>query len=356
MTSRQAGKRISELSRRRKPSGPRPSVQGKRQAPPTPAEKRRMTQLVICAAVFVLLVGVKLLLPGKLDRVRESVSGVMDRNMDVTEVFSAVGRAISGERSVQDSLGDVYQAVFHPAEAVETAAPADGAADPSAAMESLRAFADGTGSADGWLPDDGESTSGGAGADTSASAKILNVGGEPETASPGGTGTADQGSGGPSQTEHLELSYVTYSGENLPDNVSMEQAVLGFDYCTPVCGTLTSGFGYRIHPIEGEEDFHHGVDIAADTGTAILCFADGTVTAVGESSSYGKYCIIRHNNGFSTLYAHCSKVTASSGVPVKEGQKIAEVGETGMATGPHLHFELHEEGVYLNPIYYVTLV
>ncbi len=149
MTSRQAGKRISELSRRRKPSGPRPSVQGKRQAPPTPAEKRRMTQLVICAAVFVLLVGVKLLLPGKLDRVRESVSGVMDRNMDVTEVFSAVGRAISGERSVQDSLGDVYQAVFHPAEAVETAAPADGAADPSAAMESLRAFADGTGSADG---------------------------------------------------------------------------------------------------------------------------------------------------------------------------------------------------------------
>ena len=80
------------------------------------------------------------------------------------------------------------------------------------------------------------------------------------------------------------------------------------------------------------------------------------VTAVGESSSYGKYCIVRHDNGFSTLYAHCSKVTASSGASVKEGQKIAEVGETGMATGPHLHFELHEEGVYLNPIYYVTLV
>ena len=116
----------------------------------------------------------------------------------------------------------------------------------------------------------------------------------------------------------------------------------------------SSGFGYRIHPVEGEEDFHHGVDIAADTGTAILCFADGTVTAVGESSSYGKYCIVRHDNGFSTLYAHCSKVTASSGASVKEGQKIAEVGETGMATGPHLHFELHEEGVYLNPIYYVT--
>ena len=147
---------------------------------------------------------------------------------------------------------------------------------------------------------------------------------------------------------------MLYSDKNLPENVSLEQAILDFDYCTPVSGTLSSGFGYRNHPIEGEERFHYGVDLAADTGTEVGCFADGVVTAVGESSSYGKYCIVRHDNGFSTLYAHCSKVTASSGASVKEGQKIAEVGETGMATGPHLHFELHEEGVYLNPIYYVT--
>ena len=76
--------------------------------------------------------------------------------------------------------------------------------------------------------------------------------------------------------------------------------------------------------------------------------------AVGESSSYGKYCIINHEGGYSTLYAHCSRICASSGAAVGKGEKIAEVGETGMATGAHLHFELQKDGVYLNPIYYVS--
>ena len=107
------------------------------------------------------------------------------------------------------------------------------------------------------------------------------------------------------------------------------------------------------HPVEGEERFHYGVDLAANEGTEILCFADGTVTVVGESSSYGKYCMVEHAGGYSTLYAHCSRITVSSGAAVKEGQKIAEVGETGVATGPHLHFELQKNGTYLNPIYYV---
>ena len=133
----------------------------------------------------------------------------------------------------------------------------------------------------------------------------------------------------------------------------MEQAILGFDYCTPVFGTVSSGFGYREHPVEGEERFHYGLDIAADEGTAVECFADGTVKAVGESSSYGKYVIVSHQGGYDTLYAHCSKITVSSGTAVTEGQTIAKVGQTGIATGPHLHFELHRDGVYLNPVYYV---
>ena len=150
------------------------------------------------------------------------------------------------------------------------------------------------------------------------------------------------------------LAYILYSDQNLPGNVSMEQSLLGFDYCTPVFGPLSSNFGYREHPVEGEERFHYGVDIAADTGTNIVCFADGAVTAVGESSSYGKYLIVEHEGGYATLYAHCSRITVSSGEKVKEGAKLAEVGETGIATGPHLHFELHRDSVYLNPIYYVS--
>jgi len=150
------------------------------------------------------------------------------------------------------------------------------------------------------------------------------------------------------------LAYVLYSQENLPDRVSMEQVILGFDYSPPVKGTLSSDFGYREHPVEGEERFHYGVDLAADAGTEVDCFADGTVTAVGESSSYGRYCVVAHEGGYSTLYAHCSRITAGSGTAVSRGQKIAEVGDTGMATGPHLHFELQRDGTYLNPIYYVS--
>ena len=117
-------------------------------------------------------------------------------------------------------------------------------------------------------------------------------------------------------------------------------------------GALSSCFGYRQHPTEGEERFHYGVDLAADSGTAIGCFADGTVTAVGESSSYGKYCTVTHDNGCTTLYAHCSRINASSGQQVALGDPIAEVGETGNATGPHLHFALQKDTVYLDPAYY----
>ena len=86
----------------------------------------------------------------------------------------------------------------------------------------------------------------------------------------------------------------------------------------------------------------------------VSSFADGAVTAVGESSDLGRYVAVAHANGFSTLYAHCTRVTASAGQQVSRGDPIAEVGDTGRATGPHLHFELHRGSTYLNPVYYVT--
>ena len=148
---------------------------------------------------------------------------------------------------------------------------------------------------------------------------------------------------------------VVYDGENTPKQASMFQQVLGFAYADPVAGTLSSAFGYRDHPVEKNEKFHYGLDIAAEAGEIIRAFADGKVTAVGESSDLGKYLELQHENGYSTIYAHCSKVTASSGQKVKLGDPIAEVGQTGEATGPHLHFALCQDTLYLNPIYYVTL-
>ena len=229
--------------------------------------------------------------------------------MDVQAVFSAVGRAFSGE--VNAAAEEVYEAVFHPqaAQPLQTAAllPAE-----LSALDMLHHYR------------------------------------HEETDAGEGAGTA--------QTENADspLSYVLYSDETLPDGVALEQVVLGFDYCMPVSGVLSSEFGYRDHPTEGEERFHYGEDLAAEKGTDVCSFADGTVTAVGESSSYGKYCMVAHESKFTTLYAHCSRITATSGTAVRRGQKIAEVGDTGMATGAHLHFELQQNGAYLNPVYYLT--
>lgn len=142
--------------------------------------------------------------------------------------------------------------------------------------------------------------------------------------------------------------------EAQPADAELLQQVLGFTYTVPVEGQLSSGFGLRTDPLEGVSRFHYGLDIAAPEGAVVSSFADGTVTAVGESSNLGRYVAVSHANGFSTLYAHCTRVTASAGQQVSRGDPIAEVGDTGRATGPHLHFELHHGSTYLNPVYYVT--
>ena len=327
MTLRQAGRRGTAAAARRR-SGSRRTVSRRddvgrgnrrKEEPLRAGERRQLIQLMVCGGIFVLLVAAKFLLPGWMTQINGTLAQALERNMDVRAVFSAVGRALTGEDGLSGAAGELYQAVFQPSdEAQETAAVISIPAD-DAAVNTLREA-------------------------------LLSA------SEPLGTDAEEDAAGGaqPEQQAVSSLTYIMYSNQNLPENASMEQALLNFDYCVPVSGTLSSDFGYREHPVEGEERFHYGVDLAADTGTDIVCFADGTVTAVGESSSYGKYCMVSHSGGFSTLYAHCSRITVTSGASVRKGQKIAEVGETGIATGPHLHFELQKDGTYLNPIYYVV--
>ncbi len=151
-------------------------------------------------------------------------------------------------------------------------------------------------------------------------------------------------------TADIDISIVPA----LPENASLEYRILGFRYTSPVAGLLTSSFGWRIRPGEGETTFHYGIDLAAPEGTEIVAFADGKVFAAGESSSLGKYIILHHADGYSTLYAHCSELLVTEGA-VTVGQLIARVGDTGTATGAHLHFELQYGSVYLNPVYYVAI-
>jgi murein DD-endopeptidase MepM/ murein hydrolase activator NlpD len=139
----------------------------------------------------------------------------------------------------------------------------------------------------------------------------------------------------------------------IPEDVSYNVIKLPFTETSPVSGQSSSGFGYRLHPIEDTVRFHYGTDFAADEGTDVHAFADGVVLEASQSEGYGNYVKLDHGDGFVTLYGHCSELLVSEGDHVQRGDLIARVGSTGMSTGPHLHFELIQNGVYLNPEFYL---
>jgi murein DD-endopeptidase MepM/ murein hydrolase activator NlpD len=114
-------------------------------------------------------------------------------------------------------------------------------------------------------------------------------------------------------------------------------------------GTL-SGFGYRIHPVYKVRKFHAGLDFPARVGTAIQASGDGVVVEAGWHSGYGNCIKISHGYGYETLYGHMNRMTVRPGERVKKGQKIGEVGDTGLSTAPHLHYEVHYKGNPINPI------
>ena len=233
-----AGKRISG---RKLPPPPRPrttggKTQGKRQQP-SHGSTRRMLQLLVSAAVLVIVVTVKFTMPDVAQQYGGELLRLMGEDTDFVEAFSAAGRAIGGD-DLAEAVNDACAAVFG--------------------------------------------------------------------------------------TEKVTVSHQTD-----------RNAVVYGDGTTP-------------------ERFHYGIDLGCEKGTVIHAFADGTVTAVAESTELGKYVELTHPDGYTTLYAHCSRVNASSGQTVRMGDPIAEVGDTGDATGFHLHFELHHNNIYLNPVYYVS--
>ena len=112
---------------------------------------------------------------------------------------------------------------------------------------------------------------------------------------------------------------------------------------------ISSSFGYRLHPITGVWRMHTGLDIPAPAGTSIRAAEDGVVQTSTYNSSYGNYLLIYHGGTTYTLYAHCSMLYKSVGDSVTKGEVIAAVGTTGSSTGNHLHFEVRQNGTYINP-------
>lgn len=116
---------------------------------------------------------------------------------------------------------------------------------------------------------------------------------------------------------------------------------------------ITSGYGYRIHPISGRREFHHGVDIRAKIGTRAYAIKSGRVIFVGWKGGYGKLVIIRHANGFTTRYGHLYKIYVNHGQRVRRGKTVGLTGNTGYSTGPHLHFEIRYKGKSIDATPYV---
>lgn len=114
-------------------------------------------------------------------------------------------------------------------------------------------------------------------------------------------------------------------------------------------GMVTSVFGYRIHPITGELDFHTGLDLAAAQGTRVGAAWPGVVSEVGWSDIYGNYAIVSHSGGLATFYAHCDSIVAQEGAVLRQGELIGYVGSTGWSTGPHLHWEIRINGLRADP-------
>jgi murein DD-endopeptidase MepM/ murein hydrolase activator NlpD len=118
-------------------------------------------------------------------------------------------------------------------------------------------------------------------------------------------------------------------------------------------GYISSYFGERMDPFNGEDAFHKGVDFASDAGADVLAVASGIVTWSGPREGYGNLVEITHGNGYITRYAHAARTLVTVGDEVERGQAVAVVGSTGRSTGPHLHFEVLKDGRQIDPMAFV---
>ena len=151
--------------------------------------------------------------------------------------------------------------------------------------------------------------------------------------------------------------YVRYLAASLLLLAPATMAMAGYaqpSFITPTWGWLSSGQGWRIDPLRPTMWQHHwGIDIAADVGTPILSSAPGTVTFAGWYAGYGQTIYVDHGNGWTTLYAHLSRMDVQVAQVLQRGETIGAVGSNGRSTGPHLHFEIRLNNRPLDPMKYL---
>ncbi len=131
---------------------------------------------------------------------------------------------------------------------------------------------------------------------------------------------------------------------------AQEEAATTSGFVWPTAGTVSSGYGNRLHPILGGYRLHRGIDLGTVTGQPVYAARAGVVITAGPLGGYGNAVVIEHGGGFSTVYAHLSAVTLSAGSLVRALDQVGNLGSTGLSTGPHLHFEIRWNGGAVNPL------
>ena len=278
-------------------------------------------KIILASVLFIVITAVKLLFPAQTEGLRARVREAVSRDADYTEVFESLGTRLS------DGAERAAALLFGSERAVSASQPV--AYEPTT-LDDIR------GEAKYLLVDSPEP-------DVSAEPSPSPTP-EPEP-TPSET---------PASVSAFLESQAEFSDYAVPANVSYDMPQLPFEFTSPVSGYTSSGFGYRLHPIENEVKFHYGTDFAVYSGTDVHAFADGTVALMGWDAGYGNYVILEHANGWQSLYAHCSEVLVYSGQSVGMGDVIAKSGATGEVTGPHLHFELRDDGVFYNPEFWLA--
>lgn len=144
----------------------------------------------------------------------------------------------------------------------------------------------------------------------------------------------------------VAYSYLSGSHMNKDERAFFLRAL----FRKPLESTVkTSNFGFRVHPIDGKRHFHTGIDYRAPIGSPVYSSRDGTISGTGVLGNYGLYIIINHDGGYQSIYSHLNRVNVKVNDRVIAGQIIAESGNSGISTGPHLHFEIRKNGIPLNP-------
>ena len=152
----------------------------------------------------------------------------------------------------------------------------------------------------------------------------------------------------------FQLPRVTYAIAPVPKEQAQREQLAGVPSVWPVHGVITSGFGWRSSPFGAGNELHAGIDIAVAGGVPVVATADGQVSQSGTSGGYGNLVQIDHGNGISTFYGHNSQLAVSVGQTVKKGQVISFAGSTGQSTGPHVHYEVRENGSAIDPWKYLV--